>query len=346
MLDRRVLSRNECLSTAGSFGFTEKEFDAAMTYFDHLNICLYYPNILPDVVFSDPQVPLDKASELVQHSYRLREGRESQGTQETLETKWLKFRDQGIIRPEFLEKFPNHYVEGLFTEDNLLQLFTHRLIFALLPVKDEYFMPSLLQRLSSEQLDKQRISSSDASPLLVYFPHGWPRNGIFCCLVVYLINHCKWQVKLPSTGSPILLARNCVKFSIPDSACTVTLIDSYANFEIHISAPHAVCRKMCPTVRNLIFDGIDAAATTLHYNNSKPRMALICTHTHNGSGQTSSTKPSVPLHAATITEDQEYWVCTRDVDVHGELTEKEKIWLQPETAIKSNIIVTVFRKDL
>ena len=338
MLGRRVLSRKECLSTAANFGFTKKEFDAALEYFDHLNICLYYPDILPNVVFSDPQVPLDKASELVQHSYRLREGSKSRGPQEALETKWLKFREQGIVRPEFLEKFPNHYVDELFTPANLLQLFKHRLIFALLPVKDEYFMPSLLQRLPSEQLDKQRISSPDASPLFVHFPHGWPRNGIFCCLVVFLINHCKWQVVLPGTGSPILIARNCVKFSIPRSACTVTLIDSYANFEIHISAPPAVCHKICPTIRNRILDGIDAAAITLQYSNSRPQVAFRCTYTHSDVGQTASTKPSIPPHAATITDDQEYWVCTRDADVHGELSEREKIWLQPETGIEGNIV--------
>ena len=62
-------------------------------------------------MFSDPQVPLDKASELVQQSYRLRQakqGKKSQCPQEALEAKWIKFRDQGIVRSEFLEKFPKH----------------------------------------------------------------------------------------------------------------------------------------------------------------------------------------------------------------------------------------------
>ena len=334
MLKRRVLSRNECLSTAGIFGFTKKEFNAAMTYFHHLNICLYYPDILPDVVFSDPQVPLDKASELVQHSYRLREGRESQSPQET---KWLKFRDQGIIRPEFLEKFPNHYVEGLFTPGNLLQLFEHRLIFALLPVKDEYFMPSLLQRLPSEQLDKQRISS-DASPLLVHFPHGWPRNGIFCCLVVFLINHCKWQVLLPGKGSPILTARNCVKFRLPNHPCTVTLIDSFTRFEIYVKSSFfcEVCTKVCPSIRNSIFNGIDAASNKLRYNNTKPSPAFFCHHSDSDNGQTSGNTTTPPPHAATITNDHEYWLCTMDADVSGKLTEMEKVWLQPEVALAGN----------
>ena len=329
MLGRRVLSRNECLSVAHSLRFSEEEFDAALQYFDELNLFLYYPKVLPEVVFSDPQVPLDKASELVQQIYKLKQGRKSQGPQEALEAKWLKFRDQGIVRREFLEKFPKHYRDKLFTPSDLLQLFNHLLIFAPL-AKDEYFMPSLLQMLPPEELDKHRApSSSPVAPLIIHFPHGWPRNGIFCCLVVYLINHGKWQVILPSTGSPILIARNCVKFRIPRSACTVTLIDSYVNFEIHISAPPPVCRKMAPTIRNLVFDGIDAAASTLRYNNEKPQPGFVCPHSDSDNGQTHSNTPTIPPHAATITEDQEYLECTRDADVFGELSEREKVWLQP-----------------
>ena len=330
MLDKRVLSRNECLSVAHNFRFSEKEFDAALHYFDELNLCLYYPDVLPDVVFSDPQVPLDKASELVQQSYKLRDAKQakmSQGPQEALEAKWLKFRDQGIVRREFLEKFPKHYRDKLFTPTHLLQLFNHLLIFAPF-TKDEYFMPSLLQMLPPEKLDKHRApSSSPVAPLIIHFSHGWPRNGIFCCLVVYLINHGKWQVILPGTGSPILLARNCVKFRIPRSACTVTLIDSYVNFEIHISAPQAVCHKMAPTIRNLVFDGIDAAASTLRYNNEKPQPAFVCPHLDSDNGQTHSNTPTIPPHAATITEDQEYWECTKDT-LFGQLSEREKVWLQ------------------
>ena len=155
MLGERVLSRNECLSIAHNFGFSEEEFDVALRYFDDLNLCLYYP-VLPNVVFSDPQVPLDKASELVQYSYQLRgaeqkpqnslwlkfrdlvfgskqsveEARQSSVPEVALEAKWLRFRDQGIVRKEFLEKFPKHYRDGLFTPDDLLHLFEHLLIFA------------------------------------------------------------------------------------------------------------------------------------------------------------------------------------------------------------------------
>ena len=340
MLGRRVLSRKECLSVAQNLRFPEEEFNAALEYFNKLNLCLYYPTVLPDVVFSDPQVPLDKASELVQQSYKLREakqGKKSQGPQEALEAKWLKFRDQGIVRSEFLEKFPKHYRDRLFTPSDLLLLFQELLIIAPL-TKSDYFMPSLLQMIPPEELDKNHVSSPAASPLLIHFPHGWPRNGIFCCLVVYLINHCQWQIVLPGKGSPILTARNCVKFRLPNHPCTVTLIDSFAHFEIYVKSSFfcEICTKVCPSIRNSIFDGIDAASHTLRYNNAKPSPAFLCHHSDSDNGQTSSNTTTPPPHAATITNDHEYWLCTMDADVSGKLTEMEKVWLQPEVALAGN----------
>jgi len=86
---------------------------------------------------------------------------------------------------------------------------------------------------------------------------------------------------------------------------------------------------MAPTIRNLVFDGIDAATSTLQYNNKRPHTAFVCPHLDSDNGQTHSNTPTIAPHAATITEDQEYWECTKDADVFGELSEREKVWLQP-----------------
>ena len=330
MLGRRILSRKECLSVAHNLRFPEEEFRAALQYFDKLNLCLYYPTVLPDVVFSDPQVPLDKASELVQQSYKLREakqGKKSQGPQQALEAKWLKFRDQGIVRHEFLEKFPKHYKDKLFTPSDVLLLFEHLLIFAPL-TKDEYFMPSLLQMLPREELDKHRVFSSAAAPLVIHFPHGWPRSGIFCCLVVFLINCCKWQVCRPS-GLPILVARNCIKFKLPSCPCSVTLIDSFAQFEVHVNSPAEFCCEICPNIRQKIFDGIDAAAATLRYNNDTPHPAFFCAHTPKDSEKTT-------LHTATLSKDRKWCMCTEDEDLFYKLNDRQTVWFDSAVAISDS----------
>ena len=331
LLVRKVLSTKECLDVAHSLKITTGAFQAALKYFDELNICLYYPDVLPNVLFTDPQIPVDKLSELVEHRQRLLEASEGNGdcamSEAFVTSKWLKFRDQGIITLEFLEQFPEHYVPGLFTAADLLRLLQHLLIIA--PVSgDEYFMPSLLDMVSHEELDKHRIFIDAAAPLILRFPNGWPRAGVFPCLATFLISHCRWEILLPSSGTPILIARNIIKFRLPGSPCTVALVDSFSYFEVHIRAPSSVCRKICPTIRDAIFEGIDAATITLRYNNAKPVKAFFCPHSSSSNGQVTSKQPVPPPHIANVSDDQEYWLCSMDADMFGELGEREKVWLK------------------
>ena len=70
-------------------------------------------------------------------------------------------------------------------------------------------------------------------------------------------------------------------------------------------------------------------------------MGLFCPHSD--SGQTGSNKPQhIPPHAATITKDQEYWVCTIDAQF-GELRVKRRKYgsNQEQVTITVSVIVIV-----
>ena len=324
-LGRTVLSRKECLHIAHELGFSDEEFDAALRYFCELNLCLHYPTVLPNVIFSGSQVPVDKLSELVQLNYELRQakfGKNPGNPPEARDAKWLKFRDQGIVRLEFLSRFPKHFRDGLFTASDLLKLLEYLLIVAPLSEGD-YLMPSLLQMLPPKELDKHRTFSQTApATLLIRFPQGWPRSGVFCCLVSFLMNHCQWRICRPS-----LVARNCIKFKIPKYPCSITLIDSFAYFEVHINAPAKICREVCPIVQQQVFDGIDAASQTLHYNNAHPEPGFFCLHPTDGGEPSPDTKPlSSSLHPATLSEDCQWLTCTEDEDVFQEVNDSQTVW--------------------
>ena len=62
-----------------------QKLTAALKYFDELNIFLYYPSVLPEVVFSDPQILLNKVTELVHFGYSL----QSDKPPLAVEGKWL-----------------------------------------------------------------------------------------------------------------------------------------------------------------------------------------------------------------------------------------------------------------
>ena len=305
-----VISKTACLRIASILNIDAEALTAALKYFDELNIFLYYPSVLPEVVFSDPQILLNKVTELVHFSYSLR----SDCPPLAVEGMWLQFRDKGIVKVEMFrdERFSTHYIPELFTSVDLTKLFQHLLIIAPLS-STEYFMPSLLQMITQEEVNKQLPPpSSSATPLLVHFPAGCAQNGVFCALVVYLISISGWKF---AKGTPHCVSRNCVCFQLPGKPVCITLVDSFTFFELHVKAPNAKYSELCPTIRVSIFSGLKAAAESLRYNNSIPVPAFLCTEC--------SSSP----HAATIDDQGCYLTCTVSTNFMP-LMKKHTVWLQ------------------
>ena len=108
-LEQGVLSRQHCFAAAmKKLHFEEDtgEFDAAIHYLDELSVLLYYPRILPDVIFADPQVVLDKVTELIIASFE-RNTSKSKGHNDS----WRKFYKFVLVTVEFLSQsdFDKHY---------------------------------------------------------------------------------------------------------------------------------------------------------------------------------------------------------------------------------------------
>jgi len=141
-LGRGILSKAECFAVAQRFHFNEESFEEALKYLDSLNVLFYYKDILPDIIFCDSQVLLDKVTELVEHIHRLKT---DPSQHRAAEGKLREFRDQVIITLELLSKpeFSKHYVPGLFGPVQLLKLFTKLLIVS--QITEDSAKPSALQ---------------------------------------------------------------------------------------------------------------------------------------------------------------------------------------------------------
>ena len=66
-----MLNRKECGEIAKSLNIDHKSCEEALNVFSGLNSTLYFPELLPNLVFLDPQTILDKISELVAKSYQM-----------------------------------------------------------------------------------------------------------------------------------------------------------------------------------------------------------------------------------------------------------------------------------
>ena len=344
-LGRGILRKSECVKLAQNLGFDQDALEAALKYFDEMCIAHYYPEILPDIVFVDPQVPLDKVSELTQFAISLRDAKEKKSAPSRCATapKWKKFRDEGILTIDMLNEFPKHFEQGLFGPTDIIAIMRELLIIAPLSttlfveadhrlLETEFFMPSLLRSVPPSELEMHRVLDSSADPLLIRFVSGCIRCGVFCCLVVYLTKTCGWQVCLPS-GEPALLARNCVKFRYPKRPCSITLIDSFSYIEVHVKAPLPVCKGLCPLIRKYIISGIELASDSLHYNNDHPEIAIFCPHVV--SSEQGANKSIFKKHYAEVDSTSVYWCCSLDIDCSGPLESKHTLWLDNQSNIRA-----------
>ena len=327
-LHRGVVSREECFTTAMDklhFEDDAAEFDAAIDYLHNLSVLFYYRDILPEVVFADPQVIYDKVSELVLAHYQITTNPQAKA----LTDDWLEFYESALVTADFLSQpeFSKHYVPGLFEREHLIKLFKELLIFAKFG-EDHLFVPALLRELNKKEVEKYRIPSSSRlsiPSLALEFPDGGPRKGLFCSLLSWLVspdNDCIGPLCISTdTGAPICLYRNCVQLDIPKSPATITLVDAYTHFEVHVQVPVKQADNLCPmffpSIRKAIFRSLHKATLNLHYSNSTPSAALVCPC---GNGDT---------HIATVNMDmhKRYWTCSLNRMECGELSSLQLLWV-------------------
>ena len=328
----KILHRRVCLEVARLLHLSENDFNAALDHLASYCVIHYYWHLLPDVVFIDPQFLPFKISELVRYHYELRR---HPHLHTATAGEWRKFLNEGCITAKLLnERFPKQYTK-FFTPADLLKLMQDRLIVAQLISNDEYFMPCLLpsDSMESDKINqcRQVSSSSPASVLAIVFSqdlvHRWVPSGVFCSLVAFLRsseNSSSWSLSVCSNDptKPECLTRNCIKFQFPGSAPgSITLIDAFSHFEVHINAPLDTCVDWCPSIWRTILEGIEKAKKTLQYHAlEKPKPAFLCKHSSD-----CYTRP--PHLAFPATDNSKYLTCEIDREtVHGRLTEEHFVW--------------------
>ena len=389
-LGRMVMSRQECWLVAESLELDETSFDLALDHFHRVSLMFYFRTILPDTVFIDPQVLLDKVSELVEFMFELREPEENESSnntqleenptpdvgQKTIETPktpseatseafqpaadagresmassehssetssdtaastpedpspekelssgeaagvdllppgWQEFKKFGRITKKFLEdgRFSSHYEEGIFSCEDLIHLLEELLVFARQRSEEgpeTWFMPSVLRHIPASEMIKK---SASAGGLVVDFPDGGPQSGVFCSLMSHVLSPenqspYPWKLHL-SSQEPSCLYRDCIQFEVPEFPGSVTLIDRYEYFEVHLFTSEANEKELWGHVRKAIFDGIEMVDETLGYSNNKPRPAIVCPRTH-------TDRP----HPAYIRGKE--WICTCDSNVFDKVS--------------------------
>ena len=294
--------------------------------FLHRSFRIFYFKEFPGIVFGEPQLLLNFMTRVTVHHIRLTTNPDqaaiSTGT-------WKKFKEQGIITEDILVDICNVFDEVL-TPRRMIEVM-EKLLIACVVGDGEYLMPSLLTALATlpgakpsfwlrwlpsifgNYLSDLMSSLTSDVTMLIHFPLGLVRFGVYCGTVCELISNYNWKL----TGA---VSRNRFCFRRPLCAGTVALIDSFDSFFIvNLDVPSNFSSEslpdMCSEVRDILLTVINKVTNELRYTVDQPVMSFICKR-----------HCSTP-HAAAYDKTHQHLLCTKDNDVINEIQDKHRLWL-------------------
>ena len=302
-----AVSFKEVFKHVRSFYKNHKEMKEGLIFLNNAFRIFYFKEF-PDLVFGEPQLLLNLMTDIVVRHIKLAT---NPGNQDVCAI-WKYFKERAIINEFILEEINNVY-DDILTPGLMLHVLEVLLIaFKVNP--GDFLMPSLLT--TTETLP---LMSSNSISMLLYFPLGLTRFGIYCCTVCKLASSCAWKL-----SPEYVVHRNSFQFIIPNSYGTVTLYDSFDSFfhvlvNVSPKLPVNVLSSMCIEVRDTIMRVIDEVTRDLRYNPDQPVVAFLCNHQHN---------PAMAPHAAKYMEEGGNLLCTKDHMSITEVTDNQRLWLQ------------------
>ena len=235
---------------------------AALMFFSNLNVILYYPKVLPDVVFIHPQSLLNIVTCLIKYVVY--------GTSCTHinDPVLRKACSEGMISLQLLEwmilDVPQVYKPTMIRAQELLILLTHLGIVC--KNNGDYFMPSLLKSADAKDIEILLSKHPDSvAPCAVYYENRWLDCGAFGFLITSLLSSKGWKLTLDDQGLPCVHS-NIIKMYYDSSV--VTFVDYVSHIEIHVNAGSiCTCQDICPEIMGSVLNA---------FNEVKPLFTFIC----------------------------------------------------------------------
>ena len=281
------------------FHMSEEEVRASLKYFHDLTVCLYFHEVLPDVVFLTPKRLFKKLSEIVAVSLK----------EHTLLVKKRiseRLCKEGVFTKALLDFFPDDYKKGLFTPDDFLVLMEHLLIITPLPDGKSYFMPSVLECLD-DPLEGLGEAYFTVAPLCFSWNDAVP-NGLFPSLLQYLQGRHEPDFVADTNATNY---RNKVSLKFLEG---IEKVAKVVLFELpdFIGVAHSGHPKDCPPIRTTVCKGIAYVVKTFSWKEelAEPQESFLCTMEH---------AKQLPPHMCRINKRRKTITCTVDDDKQANL---------------------------
>ena len=342
--EKHIVSLEDCLQVGAKLKMDADSVRSALIFFHRQFTFLYFRHVLPHLVFTKPQVPLDSINSIVQFSYKVESG-EVKGVTKKLT---CSLRD-GIITEEILnqEQLSKCFVPGLYEPRHAIDLLCHTFTLAPLshepqqktgsspavqtkpstPVKREkreYLMMCLRQAIPDKGIPRY---ISEIAPLVVQFTKNCVPLSCFGRTISCLLAMYGWKLSRADNGSPECLASNSVSLFDSQLPVEILLRDATSHLEVHVLPDEGfscdISPKVCFQIRQTVFSAIDQVFNSMQLEGIETAPAFMC--------PCSKKEPHfASLHTSIDTK--QFLRCSKTEKNAGPVEEKHQLWLDtPDT---------------
>ena len=346
---RDILNLAECKQVGVKLKMKPEVVEAALIFFHRQITLLYFRHVLPNVVFTRPQLPLDVIKSIVDFSYRVASG-EVKGIKPELSE---SLRD-GIITEEILrhDLSLKCFIPNLFEPRHAIDLMCHNFTLAPLshepqpktgsgpanqpnpstPIKREkreYLMMSLRPAIPDKDIPQYIPAPSEIAPLVVKFSKDCVPLSCFSSTISCLLSMYDWGLNRADDDSPECLAHNVVSLFKPATPGQIILVDVGHSFQIHINTDRDTERtdypEICFQVKETIFTAIKQVFDRLQLTGIEISPAFICPcpkepHSHSAS--------------SFLFKKKQFLQCSKTKKSVGAALEQHTMWLDTPVAEK------------
>ena len=215
---RGILRLSECRVIRERLKMKPDEVEATLTFFDRQFTLLYFHRILPNLVFTRPQTPLDCINAVVKFSYKV-----GHGEVRCIAEDMVSSLKDGIITEEILshKELTQCFIPDLYEPQHAIKLLSHTFTLAPLsrdvqptsatshdpatsqPTPREHLMLSLRSAIPDKEIENHLPPPLEIAPLVVQFTSNCVPLSCFSCLISVYKPHSPGQIVLVDTGHSI-----------------------------------------------------------------------------------------------------------------------------------------------
>ena len=272
--EKAYISLQDCVTLARETGLMSKvEVKSVLLYHHLLGVLIYFEEVpgLCDYVIVDHQWWFDKLSSIICTTFQ-------RASLNHLAVQKLKYH--GLLSKELLQ-----YVEWKddIKEEFFLSLLARmRIIAPIFTEKkeiEEYFIPFILPTCDLKQNNEllYQYGYLQGEPLLVHFQSGILPRGMFCSLIVELLQHSPkgWHPHFSHEGVYHTFS-NLITFRLHEGY-SLSLLDKVSYLEVQIRHPE---RDFCVSIHNGVYKYLVYALTEvcihLNFNYERLQYGFVC----------------------------------------------------------------------